>query len=496
MGSDKRPSSKSSESTSDGRYGSSSVGNNHHSDSPEKIRPSSKSTSCSEGRLSSIGSGSRPSSVGIDLANDGQPSSQHEDELETEVQQSRLSSYDVCLEHRAILEKKFGGDIQVKLMEADNLKKIHFLEQIFEEFDADKSGQMDMHEFFVALRTCGFRVSMPAALSIMKEVDADVNGTIDLDEFIEFFKKMDDLENFRCKVETAHLSSGTRGKLLSGYVLVLFFGAFGMLLLDIENEGENFTVRVLMIILILLFFASISAVILLPLFTLKFKPDEKMADVKKHLGRSLRSLKKKRKPKHVEETFVEPVEIPLEDAIAVPSAVEASRLKHPHLYAAANQKQAHLYGTAPSEASRSEATRSVGSYRKGARSEASVHTHRSHSVASADLHGSDAQGQMGISALEKKIWEPPGAPDIEYHTRADVVTQGPDIEKGLTIITGLVDQSQHSRSLSQGYDISQYDKARELQARGLQAERQVNQGALTNSANFTPFQQSRHRPRQ
>merc|ERR1739848_826647 len=98
-------------------------------------------------------------------------------------------------------------------------------------------------------------------------------------------------------------------------------------------------------------------------------------------------------------------------AVATASAVEASRLKHPHLYATAN---ASMVKTAPSEASQSEASRSVGSYRKAARSEASTtHSHRSHSVGSGDLHGSDAQGQASISALEKKVWEPPGAPDVE-----------------------------------------------------------------------------------
>lgn len=314
---------------------------------------------------------------------------------------------------------------------------------------------------------------MPAALAIMKEVDADENGTIDVDEFIEFFKKVEDLETFRYKVETAHYASGTRGKLLSGYVFVLLVGCFGLLLLDIENEGENTTVRLLLIFLLLVFFATISGVVLLPLFMLKFKPDERMADLKKQIDEV---RKKRRMQKYVEETLVEPVEIPAPGPKGAEanasSAVEASRLKHPHLYI--TKANPFAVERPSSEASQSTASRSVGSYRKGARSEASsvTHSYRSHSAGSGDQPGSDAQGQVSISTLEKKVWEPPGAPDVE---------QG---------LTGLVHQAQwYSHSLDHGYHVSQYDKAREMQARGLQA----NQGDMTKSANFTPWNQSQHR---
>merc|ERR1719265_1146331 len=348
-----------------------------------------------------------------------------------------------------------------------------------------------MHEFFVALRTCCFQVSMPAALSIMKEIDADQTGTIDVDEFIEFFKKMDDLEAFRYKVETAENASGTRGHLISVYVFVLLLACFGLLLLDVENGGKNFTVRVLLIIMVLLFFGSLSAVVLLPLFILKVKPDEKMSELKNKFDRSLTKM---RAPKVVEETVVETVEIPApgpkvtDKPVAKSVAVEASRLKHPHLYTSDTGSNTSV-GAISYEASRSEASRRVAtnSYRKAskARSDASTHSHRS-SVDSGDLRMSAAQGHMGISALEKKVWEAPGAPDIEHGKL-----------HGLTMLTGLVDQEQsRGRSLSGAYDVSQYDKARELQGRGLQShtEFQVNPGAAVKSANFTPFTQSQHRP--
>lgn len=457
----------------------------------------------SDTKPSSVGSDGRPSSLGTDtqlsatgsegqhfsVGSDRQPPSvqfqsfqEDEDceELEKGVHIAQLRDYSFCLERRANLEKKFGGDIQVKLTQADSFKKIQFLEQIFDEFDEDKNGQMDLKEFFVALHTCGFRVSMPAALSILNEVDADNNGTIDIDEFVEFFKKMDDLETFRLKVETAQHASGTRGALLSVYVFVLLVGCFGLILLDIESNGENFVVRILLILLVLVFLASISAVVLVPLFNMKFKPDERMASLRQRFHESvMKSLNKTGTPKHVQETVVEEVEIPA----PAPKAVEASRLKHPHLY---YLKQPGAVEEASTAASRSGSSQSMRSYRKAARSEASIHSHRSNSAASGDMRMTplglvqdlhdDVELQVDlVTAFEKKVWEAPGAPDVG--------------------LTGLVDQEQ-GRCRS-GYHVSQYDKARELQDQKFQAANQfqVSQAGTKKIANFTPFTQSLHAPR-
>jgi len=427
-----------------------------------------------------MGSDKQPSSMGSHEQK--KDYEEFEDELEKEVQRRQLSSYDVCLERRATLEKKIGGDIQVKLMEADTFKKFHFLEQVFHEFDDDKSGEIDMHEFFVALRTCGFQVSMPAALSIMKEVDADETGTIDVDEFIEFFKKMEDLEAFRYKVETAQHASGPRGILISVYVFVLLMGCFALILLDIESGGENATIRLLLIFMVVVFLISVSAVVLLPLLTMKFKPDEKMADLKNHLD-GLRRKKKRNAPKRVEETLVEAVEIPAPAPKS--SAVQASRLKHPHLYAASNpfaveaaMSEASTEAVPQSHRSRSNSVCSGShGYRKG-----STESHGSRSNSA----GSDVQGPR----WGKEVWESPAVPDIEQGrliSSSHPAVAGRDFK----FITGLVHQAQGGPR-SPRYDVSQYDKARELQARHLE----VNMEGVPTNTNFTPFLQSQHRPRQ
>merc|ERR1719387_739755 len=99
----------------------------------------------------------------------------HEEELEVidldddGLPVRRNSTYAACVEKRKVLERKFGcSDIQKKLGEADNYAKIKFLRQIYEEFDEDGSGEIDLGEFFVCLQTCGFRVSRAAAMVVMK----------------------------------------------------------------------------------------------------------------------------------------------------------------------------------------------------------------------------------------------------------------------------------------------------------------------------------------
>merc|ERR1719321_1459972 len=104
---------------------------------------------------------------------------------------------------------------------------------------------------------------MPAAVSIMKEVDQDENGTVDIDEFIEFFKKLDDLEAFRYKVEVTQYSSGIRKHCITGYVFVLLVGCFAFFLMDMNAKGENALIRLLLIVFSVIFFLSISALVLL-----------------------------------------------------------------------------------------------------------------------------------------------------------------------------------------------------------------------------------------
>lgn len=388
---------------------------------------------------------------------------EYEAEQNRKIQQQMQVNYQTCQEHRQVLEKKFGGDIQTKLLQADNFEKIRFLQDIFKEFDVDDSGEMDMHEFLLALRTCGFRVSSAAALSIMKEVDVDESGSIDMDEFIEFFKKMDDLEAFRYKVEKVQYASGMRKQVISGYILVLLAACFALLVMDIRSGGKDTTVRLVFIVFVVLFFISISSVLLLPLFAMKFKPEERFAALKDNIKWS--QPKKNSENGHGKVTLVEAVDIP-----APP----------PH-GAVANAQTAEQF-----------------SYRKHGKSEASKLSHRSEArsdVGLEEIQEFNAANQPGSNVLHDKAWESPDAPHVEKDLALlpvdqnemppVAVVQAPSRHKAFQD-TSRTDTPQYGFSNAR-YDVSQYQQARQMAAR--QADNTVR-----TDQSFSPWSQSRHRP--
>lgn len=219
----------------------------------------------------------RPTSIGdrADVENEAWKKKAAEEEAR------RKAKWDNCVEKRKVLEEHMGGDIQQKLMQADSHEKAAFLKKIFREFDEDGSGGMDMDEFFICLQTCGFRVSKAAALAIMTEVDVDGSGTIDLDEFLEFFRKIDDLEAFRWKVEKVQYQSGFRKKLIGGYIFALLAMTFGLCVIDIQNEGKDSLVRLLLIVFSIVTVCSLGIMLVLPVISMKLKPTEKLDKLKK-----------------------------------------------------------------------------------------------------------------------------------------------------------------------------------------------------------------------
>lgn len=389
---------------------------------------------------------------------------------EYEAQQARALEFELassnaaCSQHRTALEKKFGGNIQAKLLEADNLEKVNFLQDIFREFDVDNSGQMDMKEFFLTLRTCGFRVSRAAAMSIMKEVDVDENGTVDIEEFVEFFKKMDDLEAFRYKVQKAQYSSGARKQVVSVYIFVLLAGSFGLLVLDIRNNGRDATVRLIFIVLVVILIASVSAVLLLPIVALKFKPEERFHWMKNQLQNKLQKQQlKKVQPQHVGKvTYVEAVEIPA-----------------PPIHgAAANAHEQFSYR---------------GTYRTNRRGGEKL-SHRSQDPGFGEPYGSPMQAPS-VPALEHTAWESPDAPRVEQdlalvpidqHEMPSVVQAPSQYRNAAASNTG--DQYNFPQQTPQRYAVSNYAAAREM------AAREAKHADWARDANFTPWSQSRHRP--
>lgn len=59
--------------------------------------------------------------------------------------------------------------------------------QIFEKFDADKSGSVDINEMEAALKKLGLALSAAQIKGMITLMDKDANSTLDFTEFAQFF---------------------------------------------------------------------------------------------------------------------------------------------------------------------------------------------------------------------------------------------------------------------------------------------------------------------
>ena len=67
--------------------------------------------------------------------------------------------------------------------------ELESLRHVFDEVDADQSGQIDLDELREAMRRAGKNVSRQQARALFVETDQDGDGTIDFKEFAEMFAK-------------------------------------------------------------------------------------------------------------------------------------------------------------------------------------------------------------------------------------------------------------------------------------------------------------------
>ena len=63
------------------------------------------------------------------------------------------------------------------------------LREAFELFDADKTGQIDLHELKVLMRALGFDVKKPDVIKMVHEVDPGNSGAVDYDQFLEIMSE-------------------------------------------------------------------------------------------------------------------------------------------------------------------------------------------------------------------------------------------------------------------------------------------------------------------
>jgi Ca2+-binding EF-hand superfamily protein len=72
------------------------------------------------------------------------------------------------------------------LLSANEIERNKDIMQIFEHFDEDKSGQLEVHEVIGMLEDNGMKMSKKHALEFFAQLDADKSGGLTINEFKEF----------------------------------------------------------------------------------------------------------------------------------------------------------------------------------------------------------------------------------------------------------------------------------------------------------------------
>lgn len=71
------------------------------------------------------------------------------------------------------------------------------IRKLFNQIDADGSGEIDVDELADAMRLMGVKCTANSAKKVLKVIDTDGSGAIDIDEFLVFFKKVKDPEEIK-----------------------------------------------------------------------------------------------------------------------------------------------------------------------------------------------------------------------------------------------------------------------------------------------------------
>lgn len=82
------------------------------------------------------------------------------------------------------------------------------LKEVFDRYDRDKSGSIDIDELTDMCTELGAKVTEEQAKQLMKELDQDGNGTIEFGEFAQFWTEHPCLGKYRNCVTSARRASG------------------------------------------------------------------------------------------------------------------------------------------------------------------------------------------------------------------------------------------------------------------------------------------------
>jgi len=81
------------------------------------------------------------------------------------------------------------------LLTVNEIERNKDIMQIFEHFDEDKSGQLELNELVGMLESNGMKMSKKHAIEFFEVLDADKSGGLSMNEFKEFLFSEDSRES-------------------------------------------------------------------------------------------------------------------------------------------------------------------------------------------------------------------------------------------------------------------------------------------------------------
>lgn len=114
-----------------------------------------------------------------------------------------------------------------------------FLLALFEKFDEDESGAIEVDELGKLMKSLGVHCDERVIKTVLEGIDVDKSGTIDKDEFVEFMSQIDDLKDLQHVLQFEASKSNTTRNIAACYFTVNFAMLFVFATMQVEPENEE-----------------------------------------------------------------------------------------------------------------------------------------------------------------------------------------------------------------------------------------------------------------
>lgn len=166
-----------------------------------------------------------------------------------------------------------------KCFEKSGVARYQALQTVFRTIDADESGIINLDELYDVMARSGFEITKAAAADILTNIDKDGSGDIDIDEFVEFFCHVADIKDFQEQVLVSEAKSSRRWFILGAYIACNLCAIFALVLF-IDQNPDDFKLRLFLNICVATASFAIFYTIILPIIVMKTNPKKRWAEFK------------------------------------------------------------------------------------------------------------------------------------------------------------------------------------------------------------------------